>query len=111
MNIDSSTLAGLVVAVVSLIKIIEKLMDWGFERFVKKNVANQIVQLDPQASAAIVELLRRTESIEEILHSKDSDGMPLVYFPRSALKDMVERQRATLDKLDELSLTIVKGNV
>lgn len=109
---DNSTVASLIVAAISLIKIVEKIFDWGFEKFIKKQQSNVIVQLDAQASAAIVELLRRTEDIQEILYTKDNDGIPLVYFPRSHIHDIVARQRATLDKIDDLhSLVMMKNNV
>lgn len=79
---DDTTVAALIGLMWGLVKIIEKGVNWAISKK-KGHVASAIVQLDPQASAALVQILARVEKIEETVSVKDQDGIPLIYFPRS----------------------------
>ena len=110
---DNTTVAALLAITIGFVKVLEKIADWAYARYVNNNNrgANNngnmsIVQLDPMASAALVEILKRTEKIDDLLSPRDNDGVPLIYFPRSSIHDIVARQRATLDKIDEIDKKI-----
>ena len=101
---DGALLFGLIAAMAATFKVAEKLLEmlsaWWT---IKKNVGESngktngkiltplIVQLDPQASSAIAQLLEKVTRVHEIVDAKDNDGVHLIYFPRSFERNMSDK--------------------
>ena len=101
MSLNETTLAAFIGIIFALLKISEKGISLLFEWLKNKRDASSsvdkksettmmVVQLDPQASAAIADTLYKVEKIQEIIERRDSDGTPLVYFPRSCQERMLK---------------------
>lgn len=100
--------ASLIAIGMGLIKIIEKLVEWGSKKIKKANGnGTTVVSLDPETSR----MLARVGHIDEIVSVRDNDGRPLVYSPRSMeenmdrvtdiLKEVAASQMRVYSRMDE----------
>jgi uncharacterized protein Yka (UPF0111/DUF47 family) len=112
---DPGLLTGLLIMAITLVKIIDKLIDIATNRF-KKNkgeTGTTVVQLDPEMSKMISTTSENVRDVHAVMGRVDKDGTPMVYSSRSGtetlreivmtLRDIAssqERLAASLDKME-----------
>lgn len=101
---DDTTVAMLIALAMGLMKVLEKFAEWAMSKMKKdKGTNGHSAKLDPETAMALKE-------IHDIVQLKDSDGVPLVYWPRSqtetqkemaeTLRDISRAQDKTVDRLE-----------
>lgn len=102
----------MVAVIVTLVKIVEKLVDWGVSKFTGNKSEHITMQLDPETARAIHETNLKMAGVADITTLKDHDGVPMVYCLRSIpedlrqtailLRDISYTQQRLLDRLEAL---------
>lgn len=112
---DSAIVAGLVTLVIMLVKIVERLVDWGLKKVTRSSSRpSAVVQLDGETSKMLMETSRGVKDIHAVIGRVDADGAPMVYASRTSLEMLreiagvlqdvahtQERLAASLDRLDQ----------
>lgn len=116
---DDVTVAALLAISIGLLKIVEKVIEWGFKKVSERN-GNAVntgitsVQLDPESARYFREIYEKAHDIHNTISIKDNDGVPMVYSSRSnnenvkdialCLRDVSssqERITSALDKIED----------
>lgn len=107
----TTTTAGLIAVAIGLVKIIEKLVEWTIKKMSPNNERMSVV-LDTETLKLLHETYTKSAIATEIMVLKDTDGVPMVYTPRSIpddlrqtallLRDISYTQQKLLDRLEAL---------
>ncbi len=113
--VEETTVAALIAISIGLVRIVEKLVEWGMKKVSPKESSEPketVVHLDHETTRVLHDIQIKAHNMTEAMGVRDKDGTPMIYSSRSVgddieriailMRDCTFAQQRLLDRLEQL---------